>query len=131
LNGELINTFNGHKKAVLSLAFSPDEQMLVSGSADATIRIWPLSSFIKTFKSSFDSKSDNFRQAVNAAISAANLTQTAKLSTEWEQVINSWKQAIKLMKTIPVSSLHYPVARQKMIEYERNLNYAYQKYVAE
>jgi WD40 repeat protein len=123
-NGNLINTLNGHEKAVWSLAFSPNQQILISGSADSTIKLWPLASAITNIKSSFSSQTDNFRQAINVAINAANLTQTATSLQEWQQVVNHWQKAIKLMQTISVSSIHYPVAQQKMIEYRRNLNYA-------
>ena len=44
---------------------------------------------------------------------------------QWQQVVNTWQQATRLMQTIPVSSIHYPVAQQKMIEYQHNLNYAH------
>jgi WD40 repeat protein len=106
------------------LAFSPNQQILISGSADSTIKLWPLSFAITNIKTSFNSQSDNFRQAVNVAINAANLTQTATSLQEWQQVVNHWQKAIKLMQTISISSIHYPVAQQKMIEYQRNLNYA-------
>ena len=35
-------TLEGHQKALLCLAFSPDRKLAVSGSADHTIRIWDL-----------------------------------------------------------------------------------------
>ncbi len=40
--GELLRTFSGHDKAVMSVAFSPDRdsKTLASGSLDDTIRIW-------------------------------------------------------------------------------------------
>ena len=87
-----------------------NQKNLISGSADSTIKIWTLSSTITNIKSSLNSQSDNSRQAVNAAINAANLTQTAKSLQEWQQVVNNWQKAIKLMQTISVSSLHYPIA---------------------
>jgi WD40 repeat protein len=40
-----MRTLNGHSDAVLSVAISPDSQVLVSSSADRTIRIWNLSSY--------------------------------------------------------------------------------------
>jgi WD40 repeat protein/tetratricopeptide (TPR) repeat protein len=36
----LIQKFDGHRAAVLSLAFSPDGKYALSGSADSTVRLW-------------------------------------------------------------------------------------------
>ena len=38
----LINTLTGHTKAVFSVAISPDNTKIVSGSEDNTIRIWDI-----------------------------------------------------------------------------------------
>ena len=35
---------SGHSQPVLGLAFSPDEQILASGSADKTIKLWNIAS---------------------------------------------------------------------------------------
>ncbi|MBD2439045.1 hypothetical protein [Nostoc sp. FACHB-110] len=70
--------------------------------------------------------SDNFREAVNQAINAANLTQSAKSPTEWENIVKEWKAAISMMQSVPLSSANYEVAQQKIIEYQRNLSYAQQ-----
>ncbi|MHC5671168.1 hypothetical protein [Nostoc sp.] len=69
-------------------------------------------------------KTDTFREAVNQAISAAKLTQSAKSPDDWKIVTSQWESAIALMKTVPSSSLNYVVAQQKIKEYQRNLNYA-------
>jgi DnaJ-domain-containing protein 1 len=42
--GEIKRTLNGHSDTIWSIAISPDNQTLVSGSADKTIRIWSLDS---------------------------------------------------------------------------------------
>ena len=37
---QIKNTFIGHTKEVLSVAFSPDNRMIASGSKDKKIKIW-------------------------------------------------------------------------------------------
>jgi WD40 repeat protein len=41
-SGEEIHRFEGHKGAVMSLQFSPDGRYFLSGSSDATMRLWRL-----------------------------------------------------------------------------------------
>lgn len=67
---------------------------------------------------------DVFRDAVNAATAAANLTQTAKTGAEWQAVADTWSQAITLMKQVPSSHPKYAVAQAKAAEYQTNLTYA-------
>ncbi|WP_413198949.1 hypothetical protein [Nostoc piscinale] len=69
-------------------------------------------------------QTDNFREAVNQAINAANLTQSAKSPTEWQNIVKQWETAISLMQSVPSSSPNYAVAQQKIVEYRRNLSYA-------
>ncbi|MFN6536805.1 MAG: hypothetical protein RM021_010580 [Nostoc sp. EkiNYC01] len=69
-------------------------------------------------------QTDTFREAVNKAINAANLTQSAKSPDEWKTVVSEWQGAIALMKNVPSSSPNYAIAQQKIIEYQKNLTYA-------
>jgi hypothetical protein len=69
-------------------------------------------------------KSEAFRWAVNRAMSAAELTQTAQSSNEWQQVANWWQEAIKLMQAVPSSDANHSVALAKITEYQNNLTYA-------
>ncbi|MCA1994840.1 MAG: hypothetical protein LDL41_22745 [Coleofasciculus sp. S288] len=73
------------------------------------------------------SQSEAFRQAVNKAMNAAQLTQSAKSDEEWNSVAISWQEAVDLMKAVPASSSKYPVAQKKVSEYQRNLQYALSK----
>ncbi|MCL6535440.1 MAG: hypothetical protein K6U77_05155 [Armatimonadetes bacterium] len=43
-NGQVVRTIRGHLRGVVSLSFSPDDSMLVSGAQDGTVRIWQVSS---------------------------------------------------------------------------------------
>jgi hypothetical protein len=69
-------------------------------------------------------QTDPFQKAVNKAMSAATLTQSAALKDDWNLVASEWQEAIALMKAVPLSHPQYTVAQQKAIEYQRNLDYA-------
>lgn len=43
-NGEIVGLLNGHRDGVLSLDFSPDGRLLVSGSVDDTAIVWDVAS---------------------------------------------------------------------------------------
>ncbi|MBH8561176.1 hypothetical protein I8748_03110 [Nostoc sp. CENA67] len=87
-----------------------------------TIAVTP--SALTSKSPNFISQSDNFREAVNQAISAANLTQSAKNPDEWKIIVSQWQAAIALMNKVPSSSPNYSIAQQKITEYQRNLSYA-------
>jgi len=44
----------------------------------------------KTSANNNNNSNDNFRLAVNKAMNAAILTQTAKTNSQWQQVANDW-----------------------------------------
>lgn len=68
--------------------------------------------------------SSAFRDAVNAAMKAAQLTQTAKTARDWQAIVQSWEQAIGHMKNVPIGDKNYGIAQRKAVEYGNNLNYA-------
>ncbi len=72
-------------------------------------------------------KSDNFRQAVNQAMEAAILTQTARSKQEWEIVTQTWTKAIDLLELIPRDDINYDRASVKILEYRKNLNYSQER----
>lgn len=75
-------------------------------------------------KASAKPTTDPFRDAVNKAMNAANLTQTASNKAQWNTVASDWQQAIDLMKSVPKTHPKYQLAQQKATEYQNNLNYA-------
>ncbi|MBE9127528.1 MULTISPECIES: hypothetical protein [unclassified Coleofasciculus] len=70
------------------------------------------------------SETDSFGEAVNQAMKAAQLTQTANTSEQWTAVSTAWQEAINLMQAVPADSSNYAVAQQKVQEYQKNLIYA-------
>ncbi|MDY6782029.1 MAG: peptidylprolyl isomerase [Cyanobacteriota bacterium] len=70
---------------------------------------------------------DAFHEAVHNAMSAANLTQTAQSSQEWKTVAQRWQKAIAFMQAVPSDSRNYEIARSRVSEYQRNLDYAKEK----
>lgn len=69
---------------------------------------------------------DSFGDAVNAAMEAAEVTQTAQTPEEWSKVADLWDKSIELMKAVPETSENYQTAQQKTVEYQDNLEYAQQ-----
>ncbi|MGB7443414.1 MAG: hypothetical protein WA919_20305, partial [Coleofasciculaceae cyanobacterium] len=69
-----------------------------------------------------------FQEAVNEAMAAAELTQTAKSSKEWFTVVSKWVKAAKLMEAVPASHQHYELAQNKVLEYQSNWEYARQNF---
>ncbi len=68
--------------------------------------------------------SEAFRIAVNKAMAAAELTQSAKFREEWHAVATLWQEAIDMMQAVPAENQRYALAQNKVGEYQRNLNYA-------
>ncbi|MFP4299956.1 MAG: peptidylprolyl isomerase [Spirulinaceae cyanobacterium] len=67
-----------------------------------------------------------FAEAVNNAMTAANLTQSAQSNQDWQEVVNHWQSAIAFMEEVTPQSDNYEVAQTKIPEYEGYLAYAEQ-----
>lgn len=72
-------------------------------------------------------KTEAFRWAVNRAMSAAELTQTASSKDEWSTIASWWEDAIDLMKSVPRTHPKHELAQQKVQEYQQKLEYAQSK----
>jgi hypothetical protein len=69
-------------------------------------------------------QADAFRWAVNRAMSAAEVTQTARSQNEWLTIVDWWKEAIRLMQSVPRTHPDFEVAAEKAQEYQKYLAYA-------
>ncbi|NES04663.1 MAG: hypothetical protein F6K22_18615 [Okeania sp. SIO2F4] len=67
---------------------------------------------------------DPFTLAVNRAMNAAEMVQSAQSKIEWEAVASQWQDATELMEIVPVSHPKYKEARKKIKEYQRYADYA-------
>ena len=67
---------------------------------------------------------DPFTLAVNRALNAAEMAQSAKSQIEWEAVASQWQDATELMKIVPPSHPKYKEARKKVKEYQNYADYA-------
>ncbi|MGB3615545.1 MAG: hypothetical protein WBA10_17255 [Elainellaceae cyanobacterium] len=79
---------------------------------------------IGNLKQSKQPTSEAFRIAVNKAMSAAELTQTATFREDWHTVATLWHDAIKMMQAVPLRNKSYALAQSKVDEYQHNLDYA-------
>ncbi|HBB30820.1 MAG TPA: hypothetical protein DDZ80_17110 [Cyanobacteria bacterium UBA8803] len=73
------------------------------------------------------SQSDRFSEALDSAISAATIAQSAQSPDDWNLVSSRWQTAIELLKTVSKSSPNYTTAQKKITEYQRNMAYAQQQ----
>jgi hypothetical protein len=71
-------------------------------------------------------KAPAFRAAVNAAMQAAQLSQTAKTAQDWQTIVQAWELAIAQMNAVPPSDSNATIAQGKAVEYSKNLDYARQ-----
>jgi WD40 repeat protein len=91
-------TLRGHRGKVYSIAFSPDGQLLVSGSGDETIKLWDSSTgkLIHTFNRGWWSGHSNLVSAVvfspdGQMFASASWDKTVKL---WSLYTGRWRHAL-------------------------------------
>jgi WD40 repeat protein len=86
-----VNRLEGHLSGVNSIAFSPDRSILVSGSADNTIKLWRIDgSLIKTLSG---------HQDVVNCVSFSPDSQVI-VSASQDKTIKLWSRQGKLLKTL-------------------------------
>src|SRR4028118_1850030 len=87
----------------------------------------PVASKASSPKLSPTPKPERFQEALDSAMGAATIAQSAESKDDWNLVASRWQSAIALLKTVPKSSLNYTKAQKKIPEYQRNLAYAQQQ----
>ncbi|MGG6293274.1 retropepsin-like aspartic protease family protein [Leptolyngbya sp. AN02str] len=65
--------------------------------------------------------------ALERGADASGLGQVAQSQDDWRLVVNRWRQAIDVLRTIPSSNADYAKAQTKLKEYQRNLAIAQQQ----
>ncbi|HEY9600275.1 MAG TPA: hypothetical protein V6C85_01600 [Allocoleopsis sp.] len=70
---------------------------------------------------------DPFTKAINKAMRAATLAQSAQTRQEWDTVASGWIQAIASMQAVPPNNPKRAYAQKKVAEYLKNLDMALQK----
>lgn len=118
-----IACFYGYSEGFSPNSLGSEITALQAEGRPKTLQIRTASPFVQSSTLSAVA-SETFRTAVNHAMSAAELTQTAKTAEEWSVVANHWLTAIQLMHSMPSSHSKHDVAAQKVEEYARNLVYA-------
>ncbi|MDP8962603.1 MAG: hypothetical protein M3O33_01195 [Cyanobacteriota bacterium] len=87
----------------------------------------PVASKASSPKLSPTPKPERFQEALDSAMGAATIAQSAESKDDWNLVASRWQSAIALLKTVPKSSSNYAKAQTKIPEYQRNLAYAQQQ----
>lgn len=70
---------------------------------------------------------DPYTKAINKAMRAATLAQSAQTRQEWDAVASGWIQAIASMQAVPPNNPKRAYAQKKVAEYLKNLDIALQK----
>lgn len=80
--GEVIHTLSGHSGSIISLAISPDGQIIFSGSIDETIKLWSLNTgeFLRTLAG---------HQGAVGSLAVSPDGQTL-FSGSWDETIKLW-----------------------------------------
>lgn len=68
-----------------------------------------------------------FEQGLDKAVGALSISQSAQSSEDWNLVATELRDAIALMKKVPVDSPYFSSAQAKVLDYQRQLKYAVQR----
>jgi len=98
--------------------------LFLAGCGSEEITAEPVSVEAQPIETPQNLEPDPFREAVNTATEAAQLTQMAKTTDEWQRVADLWQKAAGFMQSVPDSSPNFQTAQGKVEEYQANSEYA-------
>ncbi len=64
---------------------------------------------------------DNYFPALDKATAALTISQSASCSDDWLLVAAQWREAIKLLKAVPVASRNHDRASKMIVQYQQKL----------
>lgn len=64
---------------------------------------------------------DTYNEAIDTALGAIAISESAKSRDDWQLVASRWQEAIELMKAVPTSSRNHAIAQKKLPQYQRFL----------
>ncbi len=96
------NRLEGHKASVTSISFSPNSQLIASGSEDKTVKLWDLKSGkdIKTFDKHIDSITYVSFSPDGKVIASASKDKTVKLWTLNGRLLKNFKHDASISSVI-------------------------------
>lgn len=66
-------------------------------------------------------------EAEDIAQGAIAITQSASSPSDWQTVVQQWQRAISLLQSVPDSHPQKEMAKEKLVQYEKNLASAQQQ----
>ncbi|MTJ06517.1 hypothetical protein [Anabaena sp. UHCC 0204] len=121
LSISLTNTIPNQESQIDHVKVEPNN---LKGDNDFTQMKESKKSSITSPISSISQQKNKFEEAMNLAKRAAQITRIAKSKAEWYQSSIAWEKVIEMMKKVPISDPNYEAAQQKIIDYQKYINYA-------
>ncbi len=70
------------------------------------------------------SQLSSYELGLDKAHGAYSISQSAQSASDWQSVVTQWQEAIALLKAVPADHPNFALAETKIIEYQRQLDYA-------
>lgn len=112
---------NSSKANQSASAASQAQSSTDSKAGKAVLTKAPQPTIAATPKARATQKNEAYQLALDKAQSAKSMSQSVQSAEDWNLVASRWQQAITLLKQVPKSDPNQKLARQRLVEYQRNL----------